>query len=97
DSGHGAVEEVAVLLDRAGEDREVDLAVVVDGDDSDDRGCLSVAGEQHRTGPYALRGAGIGQRRPAQAVVVLGIEISDEVEVFHRGQSSGLVSLHGTS
>jgi hypothetical protein len=48
----------------------VDLAVVVDGGDADDRSAVAVAGEEHCPRAHAFRVLGVGQGGPAQAVVV---------------------------
>jgi hypothetical protein len=54
----------------------MDLAVVVYRHDPHNSLPLSVACEQHRTGPYMLRRDGVSQRRPTEAVVVLCVQIS---------------------
>jgi hypothetical protein len=41
-----AAEKVAVLLDGAGQDAEVDLAIVVDGDYAYDGLAMAVAGQE---------------------------------------------------
>ena len=59
---------MAVLGDRALEDGEVDLAIVVDRDDAHDGSCLAVAGEEHRPGTDGVgrdRAARLDQPRPA--------------------------------
>ena len=70
---------MAALGDRARQYREVDLIVVVDGYDADHGLGLMVASEQHRAGPHPLGRVGVGQCRPAEAVVVLGVEVSYEI------------------
>ena len=91
--GDGSVEEMTVLGDRAGEDREVDLSVVVDGDDADYGACLAVAGEEHRSGPDAVGGDSVSESGPAQTLVVLGVQVGYEIEVFH-GSPAGRVTVH---
>lgn len=72
-SGDRAPQQVAVLGDRAGQD-EADLPIVVPRGDAHDGLTVEVASQQHDTGTN-LRGiASIGERCPAQPVVVLGIE-----------------------
>jgi hypothetical protein len=46
------VEQVAVLADRAGKDREVDLPVLIDGEHAHDGHGLRVAREQHAARRY---------------------------------------------
>ncbi len=79
-SGGRAVEQMTVLRYRPRKDREVDLAVIVDRHDTHDRFRRFVAGEQHCSGPHTLRSASVGQRRPAEAVIVLRIQICDHIE-----------------
>src|SRR5215207_4053769 len=78
-----ATKEVAILRDGAGEDLEVDLAVVVDGHHPHDRLSLVVAGTQHRSRTDSIRHHRVGERRPSEAVVVLGVEVSSQIEVVH--------------
>src|SRR5438876_10531659 len=93
-SGDGAVEQVAVLGDRSRQHREVDLAVLVDSDDADH--CLGglVSGEHDGAGADALWRSCVGEGGPAEAVVVFGVEVGDEVDVDH-GWSS-ILTAHGT-
>lgn len=60
-SGKGAADEVEVLLQRAGQDREVRLAVLVDGDDPDDGLGVAVPRQQHRPWTYSGGIAGVAQ------------------------------------
>lgn len=84
-SGRGAVEEVLVLGDRAGQDHEVDLPVVIDGDDTDHSDRLLVADEQHSSEGDLRRVAPVGQQSPSVAVVVLRIEVGDDIDLdFHQ-------------
>ncbi|MCC5952814.1 MAG: hypothetical protein JJU45_12050 [Acidimicrobiia bacterium] len=61
----------------------MDLTVVVDRDDSHDRLRLGIASEQHRPGSETIRSRSVVASRPAEAVVVLSVEICDEVEILH--------------
>lgn len=58
----------------------MDLTVIVHGDDPDDRHRRFVASEQHCSDPNSGDISSVGQRRPAEAVVVLGVEICDHIE-----------------
>ena len=78
-SGHRSVEQMAVLGHRARQDREVDLTVRVDGHDADHGLGLAVASEQQRARSHPLGSVGVGQCRPAEAVVVLGVEVGYEI------------------
>ncbi len=60
-SGGRAVEQMSVFGDRAGKDREVDLAVVVDGHNAHNSLRRFVAGEKHRSGSHTVGIARIGQ------------------------------------
>lgn len=64
----------------------MDLAVVVDGNDPDDRPPVAVTGQEHRPG-HDQFGVGRGREcRPAESVVVLGVQVGDQVEfVSHLG------------
>jgi hypothetical protein len=70
------------FLDRAGTDREVDLAVVVNRHHPHDRLLLADAGEQDRRGAVPGGVAGVRERGPAQTVVVLGVEVGHQVNVM---------------
>lgn len=95
-SGDGPVEEVPVLRDRSREDGEVDLAVVIDCDDPDHGPRLAVTGEEHRPGADASGGDGILDGRPAQGVVILGVEVGYEIKVVHGSPArSGQFSWYG--
>ena len=60
-----------VLADRARQDLEVHLPVVVDGNDTHDRDGLGVADQQHRADSDHLGIAGIGEKSPAEAIIIL--------------------------
>ncbi len=51
----------------------MDLAVVVDGYDANNRPAVRVAGEQHGARPDTIRIPSIGDEGPPQSVVVLGV------------------------
>ena len=53
----------------------MDLAVVIDGDHPHDSLCLTVASEQHRPWADTIRDCGVGERRPAEAVIVLCVDV----------------------
>ncbi len=57
----------------------MDLTVRVDGHDADHGLGLAVASEQHRARSHPLGSVGVGQCRPAEAVVVLGVEVGYEI------------------
>jgi len=44
---------------------------------------MTVPGEEHRSRPDPLGGGRVGERRPAEAVVVPGVEVRYEVESIH--------------
>ena len=75
-------EEVAVLGNRSGEDGEVDLTVVIDGDHPDHCSCLAVAGKEHGPGTDTVGSDGIGEGRPAETFVVLGVQVDFEIKVL---------------
>src|SRR5215211_8396127 len=74
-----AAQQMTVLRDRARQDREMNLTIVVDGDDAHDCPPLAIPGEEHGAGPYASRFAGVRKDGPPQAVVVLIVQISNEI------------------
>lgn len=61
----------------------MDLSVVVDRDHSYHRPCLAVSSEEHRPGVNAAGGDGVGEGGPAEAVIVLRVQVGYEIEVFH--------------
>ena len=63
----------------------MDLAVVVHSDHPHDGLAMPIAGEQHRAGSDARRVAGVGKSRPAEAVVILSVEIGSQVDVVFHG------------
>ena len=77
----GPAEEMAVLLDRARQDREMDLAVVINSHDSHDRPALGVTRKQHDARTYAIRVPSVSDDGPRQSIVVLGVQISYEVNL----------------
>jgi hypothetical protein len=86
---------VAVLDDRAGQDREVQLALAVDGDGPHHGVSLGVAGERHGNGVDALGCRRISDGGPADAAVVVVVQVGDEVEGIH-GHGSDRQSPDGT-
>ena len=70
-------DQVTVLRYGAREDREVNLPIGVDRHDAHDRLSVPVAGEDHLLWDYPVGGSGIGEERPAEAVVVIGVEVCD--------------------
>jgi hypothetical protein len=85
-------EEVPALGDRApGRTREADLAVVIDGDDPHDCPAVAVAGEEHRPGDNPTWFGRVSKRRPAEAIVVPGVQVGNEIEfVVHGFSERGL-------
>ena len=61
----------------------MDLAVVVDGHHADHGSGLGVPCQQHRAGVDAIGGCGVAESRPAEAVVVLCVQIGYEIEIVH--------------
>jgi hypothetical protein len=57
----------------------VDVAVVVDGDDPDDGLAVPVASQEHRARTNSVRVVGPGERRPAESVLVLGVEVGAQL------------------
>ena len=57
--------------------------VFVDRHDADHGLGLMVASEQHRSGPHPLGRVGVGHGRPAEAVVILTIQVGYEIKVVH--------------
>lgn len=82
-SGDSPVEQVTVLGDRPWEDREVNLAVGINRHHAHNGTRLIVAGEQHCAGTDASGSDRISESRPAEAFVVLGVEVGYEVKVVH--------------
>jgi len=91
-------EEVTVLLYRARQDREVDLTVVINSHDSNDRPALRVAGKQHGARTDTIRIPSVDDEGPPQSIVVLGVQISYEInfQVHHSPPPVGMFSPHGT-
>ena len=58
----------------------MDLAILINGDDPNDRLGLTIATQQHRPGPDQVRVTCIGKSGPPQAIVVLGVQVSCEVD-----------------
>jgi hypothetical protein len=74
----------------------MDLAIGVDGHDPNNSMRVRVASKQHRAGPHPGRVDGVSKRRPAQSVIVLGVQVSYEVDVmFHGNSVMGSVSRYG--
>lgn len=65
----------------------MDLAIGVDGHDPNNSLSVRVASKQHGAGPHPGTVDGVGERRPAQSVIVLGIQVSYEVDVMFHGNS----------
>lgn len=61
----------------------MDLAVDVDAQDADKSGGLLVASAQGRLGLDRRAIGRAGERRPAVAIVVLGVQVSDKVDRSH--------------
>lgn len=70
----------------------MDLAIGVDGHDPNNTLRVRDASKQHRTGPHPGTVDGVGERGPAQSVIVLGVQVSYEVDVMFHG-NSGLGSV----
>ena len=76
-------EEVTVLGNRSGEDGEVDLTIVIDGDHPDHRSCLAVAGKEPGPEADTVGSDRIGEGRPAETFVVLGVQVGYKIKVLH--------------
>ena len=59
----------------------MDLTVVVDGYDPDDSLAVAVPGHQHRSGLDLGGIASIAQDRPAEPLVILGVEVGYQVDL----------------
>lgn len=79
-----AVQQVTVLTDGSRKDHEVDLAITIDHDDPHHSDRLRVAGEEHRTDLDRGRVTRTRQRRPPVAIVVLGVQVSSQVDLIIR-------------
>src|SRR5215210_4571399 len=84
-SGDGASKQVTVLGHGAGEDREVHLSVVVDSDDAYNSLAQAVAGQDNGTRGDPVGSPSVGESRPTEAVVVLGVQISYQVDLIGHG------------
>jgi hypothetical protein len=76
----------------------VDLTVVINSHDTHNRPALRVAGKQHGARSDAIRVPSVGDEGPPQSIVVLGVEISYEVnfQVHQSPPPIGFFSPHGT-
>lgn len=83
--------EMLVRVAHRLQDLEVDLAVRVDAEDPHGRGRVSIAGEHDRAGSDRDRIGRVGKHRPAVAVVVLSVQVSDKIDPRHNWTIVGSV------
>ena len=69
----------------------MDLIVLVDLEDTHDRPAVTVAGEEHHAWADLGRFVGVGEGRPAEAVVVLGVQVGDNVNTIMAPRVTGRV------
>lgn len=81
---------------RTGPDGEVDLTVVIHCDNADDGLGRAVARENHDPGDDPVGLPCVSQGRPAESVVVLGVQISDQIDVVGHGHLLASVMSHDT-
>ena len=79
--GDRPVNQVEVLVDRSRKDLEVDLAVVIDGHDADHGSARAVTGQKQNAGLDPVRLACVRNGCPAEAFVVLCVEVGDQVDL----------------
>jgi hypothetical protein len=79
------VEEVAVLLHGSRQDREVDLAIVIDGNNTHDGLCMAVTGEQHRprSDPRGVASVGVRPSVKVNAQPLLEVYMLDFNETIY--------------
>jgi hypothetical protein len=69
----------------------MDLTVIVDSNDAHDGNGGVIAGEQHDARHDPCWITSVGERRPTEPLVILGVEVSYEVDVVHTGSKSGFI------
>src|ERR1022692_1648526 len=95
-AGECAVDQVAVVVDEAGQEPEVDdgdVACRGEVDDLADGGGVGVAGDDERAGSYLGGVAGFVEEGPDVAGVVFVVEVSADVYAVHRQPSSRQIAV----